>query len=185
MATAAMLVRASDARRILDLGSGFGYSALWLAHAAGPGSEVVGVDRFEEHVHEARRFAAEARLEAEITFVCGEVASVLDDLDGDFDLVHDDAWFASAPDYYEQMVTVLRPGGVLSMPNWFLMEDAVSGQPRRDWSTLAGDQWAQETIAYAERLARDPRLHVTWVVSPPLGVGIKKRTRTARGDTAR
>jgi predicted O-methyltransferase YrrM len=178
MGTAAMLVRASSARRILDLGSGFGYSALWLAHAAGPDSEVVGVDRFEEHIREARRFAADAQLDAEITFLCGEVASVLDDLDGDFDLVHDDAWFASAPDYYDQIVGVLRSGGVLSMPNWFLMEDAVNDQPRQDWSAFAGDQWAKETLAYAERLARDPRLHVTWIVSPPLGVAIKKRTPT-------
>jgi predicted O-methyltransferase YrrM len=110
---------------------------------------------------------------------------MLDTLDGDFDFITDDAWFASAPDYYEQMVTVLRPGGVLSTPNWFLMEDAVSGQPRRDWSAFAGDQWAHETLAYAERPSRDPRLHVTWVVSPPPGVGIKKRNTPSAPDTAR
>jgi predicted O-methyltransferase YrrM len=65
MATAAMRVRASGARRFLDLGSGFGYSALWLALAAGPGSEIIGVDRFEEHVREGdgslRRHASKRR----------------------------------------------------------------------------------------------------------------------------
>ena len=72
------------------------------------------------------------------------------------------------------MIELLSPGGALTMPNWFLLEDALSGKPRRDWSEFAGPRWRESTIAYAERLARESRLYVTWILSPPLAIAIKR-----------
>jgi len=51
-------------------------------------------------------------------------------------------------------------GGVLTMPNWFLLEGALSAHPRRGWSELAGPDWAATTIAYTE-------LTATWSFDPP------------------
>jgi hypothetical protein len=59
------------------------------------------------------------------------------------------------------------------MPNWFLLEDAITGAPRRDWSEFAGPSWATDTLAYAEKLSRDPRLEVSWSLDPPLGIAVK------------
>jgi hypothetical protein len=50
------------------------------------------------------------------------------------------------------------------------------GIPRRDWSEFAGPRWARATIAYARDLARDARLHITWSISPPLGLAVKRPT---------
>ena len=58
------LVAASGAKRMLEVGCGLGYSALWLAHAGGPSSRVETIDRFGEHVELARRYATEAGLAA-------------------------------------------------------------------------------------------------------------------------
>jgi predicted O-methyltransferase YrrM len=173
MRLVAALVRASRPIRLLDLGTGFGYSALWLASACEGVARIEAIDRFPDHVSRAVEFAKSAGLSDRVDFIVGEVADVLDRVAGRYDLVHDDAWFASEPPYLERVIELLRPGGALTMPNWFLLEDAISGEPRRDWSEFAGPGWRESTIAYAERLARDPRLYVTWSLSPPLAIAVK------------
>lgn len=190
MGLAAMIARASGARRILDLGAGIGYSAFWLASSAGDAT-VEAIDRSAEHVAIGRELAAGAGLEDRVSFLRGDVAGVLDGLDGSYDLVHDDAWFAAEPPYVERVLELLRPGGTWTMPNWFLLEDAVTGEPRRDWSAFLGPDWTEEiaaegwsapggsdwagaVTAYARRLARHPELSVTWVISPPLGIAVKR-----------
>lgn len=156
MRLVATLVRATQAKRLLDIGTGLGYSALWPAAAAG--ARVEAIDRFPEHLALARYFAKRAELSERIEFIPGEASEVLPQLTGPYDFVHDDGWFASQPLYFERVVELLQPGGLLTMPNWFLLEDAISGTPRRDWSEFAGAAWAEETLAYARRLARDPTL---------------------------
>ena len=117
-----------------------------------------------------------------IEFLPGEASEVLRRLTGPYDFVHDDGWFASQPSYFERVVELLRPGGLLTMPNWFLLEDAISGTPRRAWSEFAGTAWVEETLTYARRLAMDPRFSVTWVISPPLGVAVKQRTAESKSE---
>ncbi len=174
MRLAASLVRAAQPRRVLDLGAGFGYSSLWLARAAGPAASVTAIDRFPEHVARATGFARVFGLSERLAFVAGDVAEVLETVEGPFDFIHDDAWFAVEPAHLERVVALLRPGGTLTMPNWFLLEDAITGAPRRDWAEFAGPTWAADTLAYARRLARDPRLDVTWTVDPALGIAVKR-----------
>jgi predicted O-methyltransferase YrrM len=169
----ASIVRAARARRMLDLGSGFGYSALWLAAAGGPDAHVDGVDRFKEHVRVARTFAAEAGLADRIDVRAGEVAEQLERVAGPYELVHDDAWFAHEPPYLERLLAVVAPGGVVTMPNWFLLEDALTPTPDRDWTAFAGPEWAEVTRRYARRLAGDRRLHVSWCITPPLAIVTK------------
>jgi predicted O-methyltransferase YrrM len=119
MRLAATLVRASNASRILDLGSGFGYSALWLAAAAPEESEVTGIDRFPEHVAKARDFAVQAGLDIRINFIAGDVVDVVDELEGPFDFVHDDTWFAHEPSYLARVVELLRHGAPSRCPTGF------------------------------------------------------------------
>jgi len=173
MRLAATLARASGARRVLDLGTGFGYSALWLA-ATAPLAHVEAVDQFEEHVIRAHAFAQDAGLLGRIQFIQAEASEYLWKTDGLYDLIHDDAWFGRQPAYFERVVALLEPGGVLSMPSWFLLEDALTGTRYRRWATFAGPDWPANTLAYAEQLAHDPRLHVTWTQAPPLGIALKR-----------
>jgi predicted O-methyltransferase YrrM len=174
MRLAATILRAARPMRILDLGAGFGYSSLWLARACDPDAKVEAIDHFQEHVARAEGFAQHSGLAHKVDFIVGDVSDVLDDLKGTYDFIHDDAWFAAAPPYYERVLALLRPGGTLTMPNWFLLEDAITGKPRRDWSELAGPDWPASTIAYAKRLANDNRLEVARCVSPPLAVAVRR-----------
>lgn len=128
MSVATQLVRAARPMRVLDLGSGLGYSTLWLAAAAPREATVVGIDGDEEHCNRAREFARAHGLAEKTRFLTGEVSTALEAMDGPFEFVHDDAWFASKPPHYDRVLTLLTRDGLLTMPNWFLLEDALTPQ---------------------------------------------------------
>jgi predicted O-methyltransferase YrrM len=162
-----MFVRAAGARTILDLGCGIGYSTFWLAQAASSGATLTAVDSYPGHVELARSACSRLGLEDRVNFVVGDVAEVLQTITGPVDAIHDDAWFASAPPHLEIMLGLLRTGGLLTMPNWFLLVDALTGAPRNDWEKFAGPTWADDAIDYAKQLAARRDLAVSWSSARP------------------
>lgn len=173
MRAVSMLVKAHKAKRILDIGSGSGYSACWLAQAAGDGAEILSIDRFSEHVELANQLVQDFPFASRITFLLGEASKILNNLSGKFDLIHDDGWFVDCPVYYDRIYELLERGGIWTMPNWFLLEDAITEIAHQDWSNFKGKDWPKRVMDYAVRLASDDRYYVNWSVSPPLGVAIK------------
>lgn len=173
MQLVASIARVSRAKRVLDLGCGIGYSTLWLAEAAGSDATVIGVDDDPVHTAEAEQIAVEAGLSGTVSYRTGRVVDVLPQLDGPFDLIHDDAWFARTPDHLGAVIDLLADGAALTMANWFLLVDALTGVPRNDWEAFAGPDWAAHTIAYAELLAARDDIVVNWVTTPPVGIAVK------------
>lgn len=173
MSLAAQVVRSARPRRILDLGCGLGYSTLWLASAAPAGASIVGIDADAEHVALAARLARKHRLGARVSFMAGPVAPVVAGLNEPVDVVHDDAWFAETPSHYDRVVELLAPGGILTMPNWFLLSDALGDASRQDWAQLAGPRWRETTREFAALIARDERLQPVWVTQPPLLIAVR------------
>lgn len=165
---------AIGARRALEIGGGLGYSALWLADAAGDSGQVETIDRFSEHVAEIEAGAERFGLSDRITALHGEGVDLLRDLAGPYDLIHDDGWFAAQPPYYELLAGVLRPGGLLVMSNWFLLEHAVSGQSPVDWAQFAGPTWAGDVQSYARHLATDERYDVSFVQRPAFALARRR-----------
>ncbi len=167
------LVAASGAKRMLEVGCGLGYSALWLARSGGPSSRVETIDRFGEHVDLARRYATEAGLADQLDVIEGEGADVLQTLAGPYDLVHDDGWFAEEPPYLERMIDLLRPDGLMIQSNWFLLRESFAEERSMDWSAFAGAEWPQQIQAYARKLASHPQLSVSFIADPGLAVAVK------------
>jgi predicted O-methyltransferase YrrM len=141
MRVLATLVRATDARRILEIGCGLGYSALWLADAAGDRASVQTIEPLAEHAELARSFAEEFELSERMKVLLGEGDAVLAGLSGPYEFIHDDGWFGRQPAYYDRVVEVLRPGGVWVQSNWFLLAHAITGEAPMDWSQFAGPNW--------------------------------------------
>ena len=162
----ATLVRVVAGKRILEIGCGLGYSALWLAEAAGPDGTVETIDRFPEHAELARGFASEFGLGERLSVLLGEGENILGGLHGPYDVIHDDGWFGQQPPYYERVVELLRPGGLWILSNWFLLDQAISGKTSMDWTQFAGPHWADEVKAYAQALTSDPRLYVSYIMQP-------------------
>jgi hypothetical protein len=73
------------------------------------------------------------------------------------------------------MVELLRPAGLLILANCFLLEDALSGNPRMDWAEFAGSQWAENVHLYAQALTSDARLHASFIFRPAwVGLAYKR-----------
>ena len=112
-----LLARAIGARRILEVGTLAGYSAIWLARALPPGGEVVTIEVDPRHAEVARANLARAGVADRVDVRVGRAADVLPTLAGPFDLVFVDADKASNADYFAWAVRLSRPGTIVVVDN--------------------------------------------------------------------
>jgi predicted O-methyltransferase YrrM len=110
-----VLVAAIGARRVLELGTGLGYSALWLAHA---GAHVDTVEQDETHAELARENVAREGADVEVYIGIG--ADVLPTLEPGYDAVFSDGEPGEFETDLDEFERLLRPGGLLVSANLFL-----------------------------------------------------------------
>jgi predicted O-methyltransferase YrrM len=115
----AVLVRATVARRVLEIGTSNGYSTLWLASAAGAiGGLVTTVELSEYKIGLAISNFARSGLANQITLLHEDAGRVLQrSADGAFDLVFLDSERPEYPGWWPHLKRVLRPGGLLVVDN--------------------------------------------------------------------
>jgi predicted O-methyltransferase YrrM len=114
----AILVRATGARRVLEVGTSNGYSTIWLAWAAREsGGHVITVERAAQKAALARANLDRAGLSAVVTIREGRALDVIAGLDGPFDLIFLDADRESYLAYLDPLLALLRPGGLLVTDN--------------------------------------------------------------------
>jgi len=109
------LAAAVQARRILELGTALGYTALSFAYGA-PNSTVDTVERDPDHVALARDNIAAAALDHRITVHEGDFATVLQTLDAGYDLAFFDG-HTPVPALHTALRKLLRTGGTLVTAN--------------------------------------------------------------------
>lgn len=118
--TAAMLatlVRASGARRVLEVGTLFGYSAVWMARALPADGHLDTLELKEEYADAAERLVEEAGLADVVTIHRGPASETLARLDGPYDVAFIDADKVGYPEYVEHAVRLVRPGGMILCDN--------------------------------------------------------------------
>jgi predicted O-methyltransferase YrrM len=115
----ALLVRATGARRVLEIGTSNGYSTIWLAEAAlATGASVTTVERSADKARMAAGNFARGGLAPVIDLVQEDAAVVLSRLaDASVDLLFLDAERAEYPGWWRDLTRVLRPGGLLVADN--------------------------------------------------------------------
>lgn len=115
----AVLVRATQARRVLEIGTSNGYSTLWLAEAARAiGGRVTTVEYSETKVALARENFARAGLAASITLVHDDAGQLLAATpDAAYDLLFLDSERDEYAGWWPHLRRVLRPGGLLVVDN--------------------------------------------------------------------
>lgn len=115
----AVLVRATLARRVLEIGTSNGYSTLWLADAARAiGGSVVTIELSEYKTGLAALNFARSGLSTYISLVRDDAGRVLERSgDGAFDLVFLDSERPAYPGWWPHLKRVLRPGGLLVVDN--------------------------------------------------------------------
>ncbi len=113
-----VLVRASGATRVLEVGTLGGYSAIWMARAIGEGGSIISLEIDPEHAAFARRYIERAGLAGTIEVRVGPALQLLPTLDGEkFDVVFLDADKEPLPTYLDWALRLLGPGGLVIADN--------------------------------------------------------------------
>jgi caffeoyl-CoA O-methyltransferase len=114
----ALLVRATKARELLEIGSSNGVSTMWLAAAARQnGGQVTGTEILPERAAEANRNLVDAGLDGLARVVAGDAQATVASLPGPFDLVFIDAEKDDYVDHFEAVVDRVRIGGLILADN--------------------------------------------------------------------
>ncbi len=112
-----LLARSARATRVLELGSGFGYSALFFGRAVGAGGTVTLTDTSPALLEEAQQFLAQARNECVFEYLHGDALELVATLEGPFDVVFNDIDKEYYPEVPQHAFSLLRPGGLLITDN--------------------------------------------------------------------
>ena len=120
-----LLVRESGARRILELGTSYGYSAVWLAEAArATGGKVISLDVADYKQAEAAKALAAAGLDGIVEFHAGDALQIIPRLDGPFDFVLVDLWKDLYGPCLELFLPKLAPGALIVADNMLQPADS-------------------------------------------------------------
>lgn len=137
-ATLEILARAVGARRVLEMGSGFGYSAYWFARAVGPGGEVHLTDGDPENESRALDYLGRAGLSDPCAFHVGNALEIVDQLTGEFDVIFCDIDKGDYPKAWGRARERIRVGGLYLCDNvlWSgrVAEEAVADDVRPGWT---------------------------------------------------
>ena len=136
-----LLVRMLDARRVVEVGTFTGYSALAMAMALPPGGRVLCCDISEEYTAIARRYWKEAGVENRIELRLGPARETLTGVlaaegPASQDLAFIDADKTGYDVYYELCLQLVRPGGIIAIDN-VLWSGKVADPAVKDADTAA------------------------------------------------
>ncbi|MEP7060529.1 MAG: O-methyltransferase [Actinomycetota bacterium] len=115
--TLEVLARGVGARRIIELGSGYGYSGYWHSRAVGSGGELHLTDGDPANEAAARDFLNRAGLWDPVTFHVGDAVTALDALAGEFDVIYDDIDKDGYPAAWRAARERIRIGGLYVCDN--------------------------------------------------------------------
>ena len=162
----ALLARLAGAKRCLEIGVFTGYSSLAVALALPEDGRIVACDVSEEWTAVARRYWAAAGMDHKIDLRLAPALQTLDALvadgqSGRFDFAFIDADKERYLEYYERVLRLLRPGGLVAVDNTL-------------WSGRVADPEVadEDTVAlrhFNECLHRDERVDLSLV---PIGDGL-------------
>jgi len=136
-----LLVELIGCRRALEIGTFTGYSALCVASAMPSDGRLTACDLSEEWTAIARRYWSQAGIADKIDLRIGPALDTLDALLADgagasFDFAFIDADKSNYMNYYERVLNLLRPGGLLAIDNAF-WSGRVADANVNDESTVA------------------------------------------------
>jgi len=160
-----VLAKTMGARRILELGTLGGYSAIWLARALPPDGRLITVEADARHADVARRNFARAGVVSRVDLRVGRGLDVLPDLEaeraGPFDFVFIDADKVNYPHYLDWAIRLCHPGSLIVADNVVRKGAVIDGKSE--------DAAVQAVRRMMTALRTDPRVTATVIQT----VGVK------------
>jgi predicted O-methyltransferase YrrM len=165
-AQAAVVVAATDAENIVEIGTGAGVSGLWLL-TGGTHAQLTSIDSELEHQQYARSLFTEAGISSNrVRLITGRALDVLPRMnENSYDIVFIDADPQSVIEYVEHGLRLARPGGTVLVAH-ALWKGRVSDPAQRDdvatgFRTLIAETAASGAVISALSLAGDGLLQIT------------------------
>jgi predicted O-methyltransferase YrrM len=153
--TLEVMARAIGARRIFEMGSGFGYSAYWFSRATGANGEIHLTDMEPANQTKALDFLGRAGLKDPIHYHVAPAFDAFDEVQGEFDIVYCDIDKDGYPEAWRRARSRVRVGGMFICDN-VLWSGRVIDEAEHDG-------WTQAIRELNELIASDPGYRSTIV----------------------
>ncbi len=127
-----LLAKTSRATRILELGSGFGYSAYWFAKAIGKEGKIICTEGDSQNADHAQEYFHRGKIKTDITFLIGDALKLIDETEGQFDIIFNDIDKHQYPKAFRKALPRLRKGGLLISDNVLWGGKVVGHKPDAD-----------------------------------------------------
>jgi caffeoyl-CoA O-methyltransferase len=145
------LVFATQATRILEIGTFTGYSAIAMAAGLPKGGAIISLEVDHHHAKVARGNIAEAGYESHVSVIEGPALRSLEELQGPFDLVFIDADKVSYDAYYEAVLPKLAPHGLIVVDNTLQAGGVLASEKNPH-------EGAAALRAFNDKVVNDPRV---------------------------
>ena len=152
-----VLARAIGAKRIFELGSGFGYSAYWYSRATGDSGEIHLTDMDPDNERMALDFLSRAGLDGPIQYHLGDAVESLNATEGEFDIVYCDIDKDGYPAAWEAARDRIRVGGFYISDN-MLWSGRVTGEVDGEDDR---PEWTRAIDETNKKIAADPDFRST------------------------
>ncbi|MCD8218102.1 MAG: O-methyltransferase [Clostridiales bacterium] len=114
--------------KILEVGTAVGFSALLMAEYNPVRAEITTIENYEKRIPIARENFRRAGREEQITLLEGDAADILKTLDGPYDLIFMDAAKGQYIHFFEDVLRLLKPGGLLLSDNVLQEGDIIESR---------------------------------------------------------
>jgi caffeoyl-CoA O-methyltransferase len=168
--TLELLARAIGARRVLEMGSGYGYSAYWFSRAVGAGGEVHMTEGDPVNQEKSLDYLRRAGLADRVHSHVGNALEIIDELIGEFDIVFCDIDKGDYPTAWGKARERIRVGGLYLCDNVLWSGRVAEETPEDD----VRPGWTEAIKEHNEAIVEDPR-YVQFVVPTRDGVMVALR----------
>ena len=171
-----LAARSIGARRVMELGSGYGYSAYWFARAVGVEGEVVCTDGDAENATLAEGYLTAAGVWERVHYRVGDALTGLGETTGDFDVVYCDVDKDGYPACWEAARERIRLGGMYLCDNVIWSGRVAEGTDGTDGTDDPRPEWTAAIREHNRLVSEDSRF-VSSIV--PIRDGVMTAVRVA------
>lgn len=112
-----MLVKISDAKKILEIGTFCGYLSIAIARALPDNGKLITIEKNDEIEWLSRKYFKISQLENKITLIIDDALNIISNIDEEFDIVVIDGDKRQYLDYYNLVFPKLKIGGLILVDN--------------------------------------------------------------------